>query len=65
MIRLADLRVRQGRLEEAAQLLDGLDRHPRRYERLDIAVDRADRDLEVRRQLLRGELPAHLQQEQK
>jgi DNA-binding NarL/FixJ family response regulator len=28
MIRLADLRVRQGRLEEAAQLLDGLDRHP-------------------------------------
>jgi ATP/maltotriose-dependent transcriptional regulator MalT len=28
MIRLADLRVRQGRLEEAAQLLAGLDRHP-------------------------------------
>jgi DNA-binding NarL/FixJ family response regulator len=28
MIRLADLRVRQGRLEEAAQLLDGLDQHP-------------------------------------
>jgi DNA-binding NarL/FixJ family response regulator len=28
MIRLADLRVRHGRLEEAAQLLDGLDRHP-------------------------------------
>ena len=28
MIRLADLRVRQGRLEEAALLLDGLDRHP-------------------------------------
>jgi hypothetical protein len=28
MIRLADLRVRQGRLEEATQLLDGLDQHP-------------------------------------
>ena len=28
MIRLADLRVRQGRLEEAGLLLDGLDRHP-------------------------------------
>jgi DNA-binding CsgD family transcriptional regulator len=28
MIRLADLRVRQGRLEEAALLLEGLDRHP-------------------------------------
>jgi tetratricopeptide (TPR) repeat protein len=28
MIRLADLRVRQGRLEEAALLLNGLDRHP-------------------------------------
>jgi DNA-binding CsgD family transcriptional regulator len=28
VIRLADLRVRQGRLEEAALLLDGLDRHP-------------------------------------
>ncbi|MGH2817341.1 MAG: LuxR C-terminal-related transcriptional regulator [Actinomycetota bacterium] len=28
LIRLADLRVRQGRLEEAAQLLKGLDQHP-------------------------------------
>jgi DNA-binding NarL/FixJ family response regulator len=28
MIRLADLRVRQGRLEEAAQLLEGLEQHP-------------------------------------
>jgi len=28
VIRLADLRVRQGRLEEAAQLLHGLDQHP-------------------------------------
>jgi DNA-binding NarL/FixJ family response regulator len=28
VIRLADLRVRQGRLEEAAQLLDGLEQHP-------------------------------------
>ncbi|HEX6921028.1 MAG TPA: LuxR C-terminal-related transcriptional regulator [Actinomycetes bacterium] len=28
MIRLADLRVRQGRLEEAAQLLKGLEPHP-------------------------------------
>lgn len=28
IIRLADLRVRQGRLEEAAQLLDGLGQHP-------------------------------------
>ena len=28
LIRLAELRVRQGRLEEAAQLLDGLDAHP-------------------------------------
>jgi DNA-binding CsgD family transcriptional regulator len=28
LIRLADLRVRQGRLEEAAQLLDGLEQHP-------------------------------------
>lgn len=28
LVRLADLRVRQGRLEEAAQLLAGLDRHP-------------------------------------
>jgi DNA-binding NarL/FixJ family response regulator len=27
-VRLADLRVRQGRLEEAAQLLDGLEEHP-------------------------------------
>jgi tetratricopeptide (TPR) repeat protein len=27
-IRLADLRVRQGRLEEAAQLLEGLEQHP-------------------------------------
>jgi DNA-binding CsgD family transcriptional regulator len=28
MIRLADLRVRQGRLEEATQLLQGLEQHP-------------------------------------
>jgi DNA-binding CsgD family transcriptional regulator len=28
LIRLADLRVRQGRLEEAAQLLQGLEHHP-------------------------------------
>ncbi|HEX6404687.1 MAG TPA: helix-turn-helix transcriptional regulator [Pseudonocardiaceae bacterium] len=28
LIRLADLRVRQGRLEEVAQLLEGLDTHP-------------------------------------
>lgn len=28
LVRLADLRIRQGRLEEAAQLLSGLDRHP-------------------------------------
>jgi len=28
LIRLADLRVRQGRLEESAMLLDGLDDHP-------------------------------------
>jgi ATP/maltotriose-dependent transcriptional regulator MalT len=28
LVRLADLRVRQGRLEEAAVLLDGLDQHP-------------------------------------
>jgi DNA-binding NarL/FixJ family response regulator len=28
LIRLADLRVRQGRLEDAAELLRGLDRHP-------------------------------------
>ena len=28
MVRLADLRVRQGRMEEAAVLLDGLDQHP-------------------------------------
>jgi DNA-binding NarL/FixJ family response regulator len=28
IIRLADLRVRQGRLEDAAELLRGLDRHP-------------------------------------
>ena len=28
LIRLADLRIRQGRLEEAAQLLVGLDQHP-------------------------------------
>jgi DNA-binding CsgD family transcriptional regulator len=28
MIRLADLRVRQGHLEEAAQLLEGLEQHP-------------------------------------
>jgi DNA-binding NarL/FixJ family response regulator len=28
VVRLADLRVRQGRLEEAAQLLDGLGQHP-------------------------------------
>jgi DNA-binding NarL/FixJ family response regulator len=28
LIRLADLRIRQGRLEEAAQLLQGLDEHP-------------------------------------
>lgn len=28
LIRFADLRVRQGRIEEAAQMLDGLDLHP-------------------------------------
>ncbi|MET0147612.1 MAG: LuxR C-terminal-related transcriptional regulator [Acidimicrobiales bacterium] len=28
LVRLADLRVRQGRLEEAGQLLEGLDQHP-------------------------------------
>jgi DNA-binding CsgD family transcriptional regulator len=28
IIRLADLRIRQGRLEEAAQLLEGLEHHP-------------------------------------
>ena len=28
VIRLADLRLRQGRLEDAAELLRGLDRHP-------------------------------------
>lgn len=28
LVRLADLRVRQGRFEEAAELLDGLDQHP-------------------------------------
>jgi DNA-binding CsgD family transcriptional regulator/Tfp pilus assembly protein PilF len=28
LIQLADLRIRQGRLEEAERLLDGLDRHP-------------------------------------
>ena len=28
IIRLADLRVRQGRLEEAGQLLKGLEQHP-------------------------------------
>jgi len=28
MIRLAELRIRQGRVEEAAQLLDGLQQHP-------------------------------------
>jgi hypothetical protein len=33
IIRLADLRVRQGRLEEAGQLLKGLEQHPMPYAR--------------------------------
>src|SRR5262249_30350490 len=41
----------------------GLDGHPRGGERLDVPVNRPHGHLEVRRELLRGQLPAHLQEE--
>ena len=40
------------------------DGHARRDERLHVTVDRAHRHLEVARELLRGQLSAHLQQEE-
>ena len=41
-----------------------LHRHAGGAEGLDVAVDRPYRDLEMRRELLRRQLPAHLQEEQ-
>jgi DNA-binding NarL/FixJ family response regulator len=46
IIRLADLRIRQGRVEEAAQLLDGLDQHPDAVRTLaDLHLARGDQAL--------------------
>ena len=46
VIRLADLRIRQGRVEEAAQLLDGLEQHPDAVRTLaDLHLARGDRAL--------------------
>jgi tetratricopeptide (TPR) repeat protein len=51
MIRLANLRVRQGRLEEAAQLLVGLEQHPDAVPTL-AALHLARGDVELARDLL-------------
>jgi DNA-binding NarL/FixJ family response regulator len=51
IIRLADLRVRQGRLEEAEQLLRGLEQHPDAV-RTDAALHFARGDIAVARDLL-------------
>jgi tetratricopeptide (TPR) repeat protein len=51
IIRLADLRIRQGRLEEAAQLLVGLDQHPDAVRTL-AALHLARGELELARDLL-------------
>jgi DNA-binding CsgD family transcriptional regulator len=51
LIRLADLRVRQGRLEEAEELLDGLDQQPDAFRPL-AAIHLARGNLAVARDLL-------------
>ncbi len=51
-------------LDPTARPALAVDRHARRAERLDVAVDRAHRDLEVRRQLARRRAAAPLQQQQ-
>lgn len=51
LVRLADLRVRQGRLEEASQLLTGLDRYPDAVRPL-AALHRARGELELARVVL-------------
>ena len=51
IIRLADLRIRQGRVEEAVQLLDGLDQHPDAVRTL-AALHLATGDTAIARDLL-------------
>ena len=51
LIRIADLRVRQGRLEEAVQLLDGLEQHPDAVRTL-AALYLARREVSLARDLL-------------
>jgi DNA-binding NarL/FixJ family response regulator len=51
IIRLADLRVRQGRLEEASQLLEGLEHHPDAVRTL-AALNLARGDMALARDLL-------------
>ena len=51
IVRLADLRIRQGRVEEAVQLLDGLDQHPDAVRTL-AALHLAQGDTAIARDLL-------------
>jgi DNA-binding NarL/FixJ family response regulator len=57
LVRLADLRVRQGRYEEAAQLLDGLDHHAEAARPL-AALRLARGEIELARDLLERSLPS-------